>query len=351
MLRTEIINNDYNNKDNDSAVIIINDNNNYDKYKYKYKNNNNNNSLIYAKNKSFINCDIVNSTLTPAASDENKILNIYNDIHEHELNMNDITENDKKENGTNTDISSVDMNDINYRKEKLYKNISENKKKISTSLYIISSKYDLIYFRYNRISLMILIISTITTFIEAIRLTLINYENDNPEAGIAKYISKETISLMINLLSLTLGTILTIFSSIVKFRNYRENMEKLKNIHDTLFNYKCLYNKQKDYIDYFSMSNNLTLEIFNKLVDNVENINKEIKDVSIFENIRIKDIIKFNKIKVHHDIQLKELGNKRELEFLKLSIESTKNKKNYENENSFEEMKMKKRNNCIPLSN
>ena len=333
MLKYEMYKNN-NKNDEENTIIFINENDNND------------------KNKSFINCDIVNSSMTPAASDENKILNIYNDIQGNELNMNDITETDKKENGTNTDMSSVDMNDINYRKEKLYKNINENKKKISTSLYIISSKYDLIYFRYNRISLLILIISTITTFIEAIRLTLVNYENDNPQSGISKYISKDTISLLINLLSLTLGTVLTIFSSIVKFRNYRENMEKLKNIHDTLFNYKCLYNKQKDYIDYFSMSNNLTLEIFNKLVENVENINKEIKDISIFENIRIKDIIKFNKIKVEHDIQLKELGNKRELEFLKLSIDSARNKKNYENENSLDEMKMRKRNSCIPsLSN
>ena len=279
-----------------------------------------------------------------------ELLNIYNDIDNNELNMLDMTENEKKENGTNTDNNSIDMNDINYRKDKLYKNINENKKKISTSIYIVSAKYDLIYFRYNRISLLILIISTVTTFIEAIRLTLVNYQNDNPTSGMSLYISKDTISLFINLLSLFLGTVLTIFSSIVKFRNYRENMEKLKNIHDTLFNYKCLYNKQKDYIDYFSMSNTLTLEIFNKLVENVENINKEIKEVSIFENIRIKDIIKFNKIKVDHDIQLKELRNKRELEFLKLSIESIQNKKLYElDNNSFEEMKKRKRNTCCFL--
>ena len=349
MLRYEMNDNNENNENKkENTIIYINENDDNNNFKYKYKNTN---SRIFSKNKSFINCDVVNTTSTPMTSDENKILNIYNDIQENELNMNDITETDRKENGTNTEISSVDLNDINYRKEKLYKNINENKKKISTSLYIISSKYDLIYFRYNRISLLILIISTITTFIEAIRLTLVNYENDNPGTGLSRYISKDTISLMINLLSLVLGTLLTIFSSIVKFRNYRENMEKLKNIHDTLFNYKCLYNKQKDYIDYFTMSNNLTLEIFNKLVENVENINKEIKDISIFENIRIKDIIKFNKIKVNHDIQLKEIGNKRELEFFKLSMESAKNKKNYENENSFDEMKMKKRNFCFPLSN
>jgi hypothetical protein len=92
-----------------------------------------------------------------------------------------------------------------------------------------------------------------------------------------------------------------------------------------------MYNKQKDMIDYFTMSNNLTPELFDKLVENVENINKEIKDINIFENVRIKDIIKFNRIKVQHDIELKRLTNKRELEFLKLTIESTQNKFLYEN--------------------
>jgi hypothetical protein len=259
----------------------------------------------------------VNAPLTPMSQD-NRLLTLY------EFN-------DKRNSVCQTEMSET-YNDINYRKDKLYKTIKENKKKITTSLYIISAKYDLIYFRYNRISLLILIISTITTFIEAIRLTLINYQNDNADSEMSMVISKSTISLIINMISLLLGTLLTILSSIVKFRNYRENMEKLKNIHDTLFNYKISYNKQKDLIDYFTMSNSLTVELFDKLVENVETMNKEIKDVNIFENIRIKDIIKFNRIKINHDIELKKMTNKRELEFLKLAVESTKNKNLYESQ-------------------
>ena len=259
----------------------------------------------------------VNAPLTPMSQD-NRLLTLY------EFN-------DKRNSVSQTDVSDI-YNDINYRKEKLYKTIKENKRKISTSLYIISAKYDLIYFRYNRISLLILIISTVTTFIEAIRLTLINYQNDNENSEMSLIISTSTISLIINMISLILGTLLTILSSIVKFRNYRENMEKLKNIHDVLFNYKISYNKQKDLIDYFTMSNSLTIELFDKLVENVENMNKEIKDINIFENIRIKDIIKFNRIKINHDIELKKMTNKRELEFLKLTVESTKNKCLYENQ-------------------
>lgn len=263
-------------------------------------------------NKFNIQSDLVNVVNSPSCSMENKILTLY------EFN-------DKKNTECQTETSDL-VNDINYRKDKLLKNIKDNKRKITTSLYIISAKYDLIYFRYNRISLLILIISTIITFIEAIRLTLVNYQNDNKESEMGLIISKDTITLIINLFSLVLGTLLTILSSIVKFRNYRENMEKLKNIHDVLFNYKNLYNKQRDLIEYFTISNNLTPELFDKLVENVETYNKEIKDINIFENIRIKDIIKFNHIKVNHDIELKKLTNKRELEFLKLTIEATENK-------------------------
>ena len=273
------------------------------------------------KQSPMIKSDLVNININPPISpmsQDNRLLTLY------EFN-------DKRNSESQTESSDIN-NDINYRKDKLYKAIKENKKKITTSLYIISAKYDLIYFRYNRISLLILIISTVTTFIEAIRLTLINYQNDNADSEMSLVISKSTISLIINMISLMLGTLLTILSSIVKFRNYRENMEKLKNIHDILFNYKISYNKQKDLIDYFSISNTLTIELFDKLVENVENMNKEIKDINIFENIRIKDIIKFNRVKINHDIELRKMTNKRELEFLKLTVESTKNKCLYESQ-------------------
>jgi hypothetical protein len=293
------------------------------------------------------------STSTPSSRDE-KLLTLY------EFN-------DKKNNECQTEMSDT-INDINYKKDKLLKNIKDNKKKISTSLYIISAKYDLIYFRYNRISLLILIISTLTTFIEAIRLILINYKNDiedenlklydnkdtnstdiiRTSGGMSSFISKYEISLIINTITLALGTLLTILSSIVKFRNYRENMEKLKNIHDILFNYKIMYNKQKDLIDYFCLSNNYSPEVFDKIVENVETINKEIKDINIFENVRIKDIIKFNRIKVKHDIELKKLANIRELEFLKLTVASTKNKFIYENQkNNISDYEKNNKNYCF----
>ncbi len=235
------------------------------------------------------------------------------------------------------------------RKDKLLEIIKENKRKINNNLYIISSKYDIMYYRYNKISLLILILSTIITFIEAIRLTIVNYDTQYKESQISKYISHETISLIIGILSLCLSTILTILSSIVKFKNYKENMDKLKNIHDTLFRYKTLYDKQKELIKFFALSNNLNDELYEKLTETIEGYNNEIKEISIFENIRTADIIKFNKIKVEHDIKLQQMANKREIELLKLSIDTTREKCKYEHLKSsiIDEYKNKSKENDI----
>jgi len=197
--------------------------------------------------------------------------------------------------GSQTSENKTDL--YTNRAEQLLDMIRENKKKITTSLYIVSSKYDFIYHRYNKISLLILTLSTIITFVEAIRLTIVNYDTQYNESQVRKYISHETISLIINILSLSLSTILTILSSIVKFKNYKENMDKLKNIHDTLFNYKNLYDKQKELIKFFKMNNNLTDDLYEKLKETVEGYNRDIKDISIFENIRNEDKLNLIKLK------------------------------------------------------
>ena len=219
----------------------------------------------------------------------------------------------------NITIDNNHQDTYEEKADKLLELIKDNKKKITNNLYIISCKYDIIYYRYNSISLSLLIISTIITFIEAIRLTIINYDTQFKGSDISKYISQETISLIINCVSLSLSTILTILSSIARFKNYKENMDKLKVIHDTLFNYKNLYEKEKDLILYYKINNELNFEIFKKIQDTIEDYNKEIKSINIFDNIRNTDIIKFNNIKVNHDLRLHELASRREIELLKIN--------------------------------
>ena len=216
--------------------------------------------------------------------------------------------------------------DYNTQADKLLEVINESKRKLANSLYITSCKYDTIYYRYNSISLAILVISTIITFIEAIRLTIVNYNNEYKGSTISNYISIETISLLINCLSLSLSTILTVLSSIARFKNYKENMDKLKNIHDDLFNYKNLYDREKELIKFFKISGCLDNNLYEKIKDNIEEYNKAIKDISTFENIRNKDILKFNKIKAEHDIKLHKITNDKEIELLKITMNSNRKK-------------------------
>jgi hypothetical protein len=110
-------------------------------------------------------------------------------------------------------------------------------------------------------------------------------------------------------------------------------MDKLKNIHDTLFNYKNLYDKQKELINFFRISNTHTEEVYKEIYETIETYNKDIKEISVFENIRNTDIIKFNKIKADHDIKLHKIITTREIKLLKINTDSNRKKKDIEENN------------------
>jgi hypothetical protein len=272
--------------------------------------------------KDFTNINIIGNDNESEYDYKKKKMSICSDLVNIILDNND---NDNNDNDNDNDNDKIII-PLNKKIEDLLLIIKNNKKKIINNLYIISSKYDILYYRYNNISLAILILSTIITFIEAIRLTLINYDNTYDESSISLVISTDTISLIINILSLSVSTILTVLSSIAKFKNYKENMDKLKNIHDTLFNYKNLYDKQKELINFFKTSNELTENIYKEIHNTIQTYNKEIKAISIFENIRNTDIIKFNKIKACQDIKLQQILKGREIRLLEINT-LAKNKK------------------------
>ena len=76
----------------------------------------------------------------------------------------------------------------------LLNNISNEKDKVNDKIFIITSAYDKIYKKYNGISLVVLILSSIATLFEALRLSIVDY--------IAKQqpsINTETISFIMNL--------------------------------------------------------------------------------------------------------------------------------------------------------
>lgn len=211
-------------------------------------------------------------------------------------------------------ISSTVSNNIDINLDNIFKNdtmkkillnrISDDTKIINDKFFVVSSEYDRLFKKYNLISLSILIISALITFIEAFRLLFIDYLKNNHK------INTETFSFIINSGLLIMGTVITVLTSIVRFRNYREILEKLKNSQNSLLKFKLIYDKCKISIDNFYVTNNLNNITYNDFKEKLEEYNREIKDINIQENIRNSQYIKINKYKAKFYYQLDKIKYK-----------------------------------------
>lgn len=190
------------------------------------------------------------------------------------------------------------------------------KKKLTKDYFIVSAKYDDICYKYNTISLTVMILSTILTFTEAFKLTLTEYMNQHTFIPVDKI---EVFTLSINIFSLLIGTIITVLSGISRFKNYREIMEKMKNYQNMVVKYITLYNKQIDLIKCYDLKDLMDDETFNEFSAKIKEYNKEINEnINILEDINNKDMIKLEKYQHKFDIRIEELKVERELEFIKL---------------------------------
>lgn len=208
-------------------------------------------------------------------------------------------------------------------KEKLFDRIKKDKKLAGDTLFIISAEYERIYKKYNALSLSIMIISALATFLEAFRLLFSNYLESNNYDTI-------TFTLIVNIFVLSMGTIITINSSIIRFRNYREIMEKLKNNQQTLMKYKLLYDKQIDYIENYDIINELNDKTGKIFRERLEEFSKDIKEINIFDNLKNSDINKISKKRAEFDIErdkiinytaIEKINNEKQLEIDKFKTE------------------------------
>lgn len=211
---------------------------------------------------------------------------------------------------TNRLLNLENINNTKLIKTELLQALKKQKKKLKESLFIVSTKYDKINKKYNFMSILIMIISAVMTNIEAFRLMLTEYLveiNSTIKDNI------ETIRFSVNVVLLVFGTIITILSSAIRFRNYKDKMEKLKNGQSILFKYKMLYDKQKDLILYFNIDE-LDNKFYKKFQQKIDEYNKEIKDLNILEDIRNEDILKIKKYKSLYDCEIEKIKkNKKEI--------------------------------------
>lgn len=213
----------------------------------------------------------------------------------------------------------------------LLNHISSDKEKTNDKLFIISAAYDKVYKKFNNISLCILILSSIVTLIEAFRLSIVEFANSNPNMNIDTYI----ISFSMNIITLSIGTVITVLSSIVRFKNYREILEQLKDKQNLLIGYREKYNKKYEKILNLLAFDNLTKEDLSAINDKIAEYDNDIKTINVMEYIRNEDIIKFNKFKAQFDFQIRKIDIDKELAIQRyetqcgMSYNEIQSKKNY----------------------
>jgi len=187
---------------------------------------------------------------------------------------------------------------IKELKDSIKKDIEKTKNK----LFIVSAAYDHIYKKYYAISLSILILSSILTFIEATRLSIIDYINKNNPP-----IDEQLLSFIMNIVALCVGTVITVLSSIVRFKNYREILEQLREKQNLIIDYRDKYNKKYEQVLHLSSSKNISDDAIKAINDKLTEYENEMKSMNILQYLRNKDIIQYNKFKAHFECELKKI--------------------------------------------
>ena len=220
---------------------------------------------------------------------------------------------------------------IAIKTDELLSRIIDSKNEASTRLFMVTEAYDKYNKEYYIISLTILILSSIITFIEAVRLSIIDTKNTNIISN------SDTINFTLHILLLVNGTIITILSSIIRFKNYREFLEGLKDAQLQLVKYKNKYMRQYYIIKYNYVNKIIQEQDITKISDKITLYDREVKSINYFQFIKNTDIIKYNKTKAKFDVSIfeiktstannfEEITKKRENEYININNENDINK-------------------------
>ena len=227
--------------------------------------------------------------------------------------------------------NDVKTKNINIKIDELLSRIIDSKNESSTRLFMVTEAYDRYNKEYYVISLTILILSSVITFMEAIRLLIITNENNN------LITNNNIINLTLHILLLVNGTIITILSSIIRFKNYREFLEGLKDAQLQLVKYKNKYMRQYYIIKYNYIDKLIEKQDIIKISHKITSYERVVKSINYFQFIKNSDIIRYNKIKAQFDVSIfeiktstannfEEITKKRENEYININNENDINK-------------------------
>jgi hypothetical protein len=219
--------------------------------------------------------------------------------------------------------------DLIYKQKKHEVVINQIKKidnsiiKTKTKLFIATAAYDKYYTKYYRITLSLFILSSFVTFIEALRLIIV--ENVNKSDQIL--INVNLLNTLVNVLVLSLGIVITILSSYIRFRNYREILEELREKQNIIIEYIDKYKKQKNNLEYIDKikEDDVNFEEIEKIKDDIAEYDTKIESTNILEYLTTKDIIKFNNYKGDFNFKIKEIELKYKKKLKTLEKEDEEN--------------------------
>lgn len=150
------------------------------------------------------------------------------------------------------------------------------------NLHIVSLKYDKINKHFNRLTTTVLILSSLITMTNALFLTM--------QDTILSHLSADNPTVFIGTTtSLFLSTTMTILTSIIRFRNYRENMEKLKEYQQKLLDIYISLEKEQSTLTSSKSTQDVDISIIQQRVSQIrENMEK----LNIFFVINFREYLK-----------------------------------------------------------
>jgi hypothetical protein len=102
---------------------------------------------------------------------------------------------------------------------------------------------------------------------------------------------------------------ITILSSYIRFKNYREILEELREKQNIMIEYIDKYKKRKNDLEYIYQikENDITFEEIDKIKNDIAEYDTKIEATNILEYLTTKDIIRFNNYKGDFDLKIKEI--------------------------------------------
>tara|TARA_B110000483_G_scaffold108307_1_gene131998 strand:- start:1167 stop:1892 length:726 start_codon:yes stop_codon:yes gene_type:complete len=200
--------------------------------------------------------------------------------------------------GDNTIID--ELTDHEMRK-KLKNHIIKKTDKISDKLQYVSIKFDIVKNKFNSYSLTILVVSAMITLSDAVKLLIIQFVGKNNLNT-----DPNTIDFVLNILSLMMGTYMTVIASIIRFQNYREKMEKLKEMQDKLIHVKALYNRE---LAVLRLNKNEEKTLVEDVQDKLSEYDSIVDEVNIISEITNEEMIIFSKKISDFKLQITTIKN------------------------------------------